>query len=325
MSSTDPSSSPAAPDTASANATPAAATADATSTEAAPASATNPDPEKGPDGEPVDDVRMSLLEHLQELRVRLRNALIAFVVAMILGFFFVNRFFELLTRPVVQGMKDAGVEPVFNVRSMTEGFWVMMKVSIVLGLIVAGPFVFWEVWKFVAPGLYKKEKRLALAVTGATGVCFAGGAIFGWAVLARSATFYLTKLAIEFSTGPLKIEPEYMLEETTNFLVLLLAGCGAAFEVPVVLVVLGWTGIVSARGLWKFNKYALVLAAVVGAVLTPSPDPFNQLLLAGPLYALYNISIVFVLLIERARKKQQTAIEKSYDDDKTSGPPAPPT
>jgi sec-independent protein translocase protein TatC len=293
---------------------------------APPDAAASPDADKGPDGEPVDDVRMSLLEHLQELRVRLRNAAIAFLVAMVIGFAFVNKFFALLVDPVVRGMEDAGVSAVFNVRSMTEGFWVMMKVAIVFGLIVAGPFVFWEIWKFVAPGLYRKEKRMALLVTGATGACFAGGAIFGWKVLARSATFYLTKLAIEFGAGPFKIDTEYMLEDTTNFLVLLLAGCGAAFEVPVVLVVLGWTGVVSAKGLWKFNKYALVLSVVVGAVLTPSPDPFNQLLLAGPLYALYNLSIVFVLLIERTRKKDQAALEKSYEaEDKAAGPPAPAT
>jgi sec-independent protein translocase protein TatC len=93
---------------------------------------------------------------------------------------------------------------------------------------------------------------------------------------------------------------------------LTLAGCGAAFELPVVLVLLGALGIVSARALWKFNKYALILAAVLGAVLTPSTDPFTQLLLAGPLYFLYNISILFVWLIERARKRRDAA---AGDDD----------
>lgn len=276
--------------------------------------------EKNAEGEQLDDARMTLLEHLQELRVRLRNAAIAFLVAMVVGFVFVKSFFEILTRPVVLGMQKAGVPAAFNVRSMTEGFWVLLKVAIVFGLMVAGPFVFWEIWKFVAPGLYKKEKKVALTLTGATGLCFAGGAFFGWKVLAESATFYLTKLAIEFSTGPLQVEAEYMLEDITNFLVLLLAGCGVAFEVPVVLVVLGWMGVISARGLWKFNKYALVLSVVVGAVLTPSPDPFNQLLLAGPLFVLYNVSIVLVWLIERTRRRQQVALDTAYEP----SPPAPP-
>lgn len=281
-------------------------TSDSSSSSAAPPD--EPAEPVNPDG--LEDQRMTLMEHLSDLRYRLRNAAIAFVVAMALAFYFVTQFFELLTRPVMEGMKDAGVDPKLSTTSMTEGFWVMFKVSLVLGFIGAAPFIFWELWKFIAPGLYKKEKKMALLITGATAGCFAGGAIFGWAVLARSATFYLTKLLAEFSIGALHVEPNYMLGEVTDFLVLLLAGCGVAFELPVILVVLGWMGIISAKGLWKFNRYALVLSAVVGAVLTPSPDPFNQLLMAGPLYVLYNISIVLVWIIERGRKRKADALDK---------------
>ena len=94
-----------------------------------------------------------------------------------------------------------------------------------------------------------------------------------------------------------------------DFLILTLAGCGVAFELPVVLAILGAMGMISARGLWRFSKYALILSAVAGAVLTPSTDPFTQILLAGPLYMLYNISILFVWLIERARRKRDAEIE----------------
>jgi sec-independent protein translocase protein TatC len=276
------------------------------------------------EGEPVEgeleDKRMSLLEHLQELRQRLRNAAIAFLVAMIASFYFCEKFFEVLARPLCDGILKALVEQVgpsaatkgceFQATSPTEGFWVMMKLAIVGGLIVAAPLVFWELWKFVAPGLYKKERRIALAVTGATGACFAIGSVFGYFVLAQPAGYFLTKMLGTLSHGTIHVEAVYKIEDVANFLMLTLAGCGVSFELPVLLVLLGAIGIISARALWKFNKYALILSAVVGAVLTPSTDPFTQCLLAGPLFALYNISIVLVWLIERTRRKRDADLEK---------------
>lgn len=263
--------------------------------------------------EGLDDARMTLLEHLQELRVRLRNAGIAFILATIVSFLFVEKFFQILVRPVVRGIKAAGIEKVkLQATSPTEGFWVAMKLALIGGIIVAAPLVFWELWKFVAPGLYKKEKRIALMVTGATGLCFTAGAVFGYFVLAEPAGYFLTKMLTSFGGGGQEYElaPEYRIENVADFLMMTLGGCGLAFELPVVITMIGGLGMVSARGLWKFNKYALILSAVVGAVLTPSPDPFNQMALAGPLFVLYNISIIFVWLIERARKRKLDELEK---------------
>jgi sec-independent protein translocase protein TatC len=263
------------------------------------------------DGE-LEDKRMSLMEHLQELRIRLRNAAVAFLVAMLAAFAFVEKFFQVLARPIINGIKAAGADATLQVTSPTEGFWVMMKLAIVGGLIVAAPLVFWEIWKFVAPGLYKKERRVALTVTTSTALCFAGGSVFGYFVLAQPAGYFLTKMTLGFAhQGEFKVLPIYRLEDVANFLMLTLAGCGVSFELPVLLVLFGAIGLVSARGLWKFNKYALILAAVAGAVLTPSTDPFTQLLLAGPLFGLYNVSILVVWLIERARKKRDDQLEES--------------
>jgi sec-independent protein translocase protein TatC len=98
-------------------------------------------------------------------------------------------------------------------------------------------------------------------------------------------------------------------------MVAMLLGSGAAFELPVVLSVLGWMGLITARGLWRFNKYALILSAVVGGVLTPGPDVLSQLLMAGPLFGLFNLSIILVWLIERARRKKLEALEKETGAD----------
>lgn len=268
-----------------------------------------------PEEAALDDHRMTLLEHLSELRVRLRNAGIAFLVSMLASFFFVKHFFEVLTRPVRRGLIAAGFAPDLNVKGVTEPFWVFMKLAIIAGLMIASPFVLWELWKFIAPGLYKKEKKLAGIITGSTALCFIGGAVFGYFVLCEPAAYYMMSL---LRTDDFKgdvgfnLKPQLMMDDVAGFLMMTLAGCGAAFELPVVVSLLGALGIVSVKGLWKFNKYALVLSTVMGAVLTPSTDPFTQLLLAGPLFILYQLSMGIVWLIERARKRQEQELEDQY-------------
>ena len=264
-----------------------------------------------PGGEPSrpDEKRMSFLEHLVELRVRLRNAALFFLVTMITSFIVVQHYFDWLTRPVRRGLRAAGHEMNFYAKSLTEPFWVYMKLAIVGGLLLSAPFIFWELWRFVAPGLYRKERRLGILIAVATGVCFIGGAAFSYAFMCEPAAYYLTKLCTSFAGDlPFKLDTMLMMDEVANFQMMTLAGCGVAFELPVVLSILGWIGLISSRGLLKFNKYAIVLAFVVAAVLTPSTDPFTQTLLAVPMFGLYNISILVVWLIERARRKRDAAL-----------------
>ena len=257
---------------------------------------------------------MSLLAHLAELRTRLRNAAIAFVLAMIGSFVLVERYFDWLTRPVRKGMRAAAQEAGHNLnfyaKSLTEPFWVYMKLAIIGGLIIAGPFVFWEIWKFVAPGLYRRERRLTILITGTTAACFAGGAVFAYSFMCEPAAYYLTRMLTSFSGDlPFRLDPMIMMDEVANFQMMTLAGCGLAFELPVVLSILGWMGLVSSRGMLKFNRYAIVLAVVLGGVLTPSTDPFTQCLLAAPIFGLYNISILVVWFIERARRRRDEALD----------------
>lgn len=269
---------------------------------------------EGKPSEVLNDKRMSLVEHLVELRSRLRNALLAFVVALVASFWFVATYFDWLTLPVRRGLKAAGHEPKFYAASLTEPFWVYTKIALIGALIIALPFILWEVWKFVAPGLYKRERRLALIIVGATTGCFAGGAIFAYAFMCEPAAYFLTKMLVAFGGGevPFRLDPMIMMDEVANFQMMTMAGCGLAFELPVVLSILGWIGLVSARGLLKFNKFAIVIAVILGGVLTPSTDPFTQVLLAVPLFGLYNLSILVVWIIERARRKKDQEIERQY-------------
>ena len=267
---------------------------------------------------------MTFIEHLAELRMRLRNAALIFIVAVMGSFFFVKTYFDLLTRPARAAWTVAlqGQEPVFRFASPTEPFWVYTKLAMYVAFLVSSPFVAWELWRFIAPGLYRKEKRMALVVAMATAGCFIGGALFGYAVICRPALTYMLSFAEVFpGTLHFKIEPAVMMDEVVGFMLAMLLGTGVAFELPVILAVLGWLGIVTARGLWRFNKYALILSAVVGGVLTPGPDVLSQVLMAGPLFGLFNVSILLVWLIERANRKRLADLAKETGADLMPTPP----
>lgn len=267
--------------------------------------------------EPGDEARMSFLDHLAELRQRLRNSALVFLAATVVSFVVVKHYFEFLTRPARVALKAAlnGAEPVFHFASPTEPFWVYTKLAMIGALLVASPFIFWELWKFVAPGLYKKEKRVVLLITLATAGCFVAGAIFGYLVLCTPALSYMFSFAETFPNAPVqfRIDPTIMMDEIVGFMLAILLGTGVAFELPVILSVLGWMGLITAKGLWKFDKYALVLSTIIGGILTPGPDVLSQVLMAGPLFALYNLSILIVWLLERGKVRAEAAEESARE------------
>ena len=154
------------------------------------------EPQQDPDRKAVDEARMTFLEHLYDLRLRLRNAALIFLVATIGSFFFFKTYFDWLTRPARVAYTAAlGREPMFVFTGPTEPFWVYTKLAMYGALLVSSPFIIWELWKFIAPGLYRKEKRLALLVTIATAVCFIGGALFGYALISKPALTFLFGLS----------------------------------------------------------------------------------------------------------------------------------
>jgi sec-independent protein translocase protein TatC len=256
------------------------------------------------DGSPdLEDRKMSLVQHLQELRLRLRNSMLVFAAATVAASFFAYDFFFFLARPVEAALASLKQAPTIVKVSPAEGFWVQMKLSLVLGVAIALPLVLWEIWKFVAPGLYRRERRLAVAMTVATAACFLGGAVFGYTLLSPATHLFLLGEGIKAVKGhELVVINMLTMESVADFQITMLLGCGVAFELPIVLGLLGWLGLIGARGMWRFNRYALVLAAVAGAVLTPGSDVYSQLMLAGPLFVLYNVSIALVWLIEKRRK-----------------------
>lgn len=261
---------------------------------------------------------MPFTEHLRELRTRLRNAVIALLVAASACFYFSDWLFAMLVRPLIVAWKAHGLgEAHMNFGSLIEPFWVYFKVSLYAGVFVASPFIFHQLWKFIAPGLYDKEKRVALPFAIFSGLFFVGGAAFCYLLVFPAAfDFFLGYSATNATrlkdalgivdvqvADPLQVRPELFMEQYLDLTTKMLLGFGLVFELPLLIFFLSYVGLVTHRGLWKFNKYAIVISFVVGALLTPGPDVISQLLMALPMIVLYNLSIVIAFVVTKRRER----------------------
>jgi sec-independent protein translocase protein TatC len=258
------------------------------------------------DGEPeatdeLESGRMPFLSHLTELRDRVRNAAIAFVLAAIGCFYFSDRIFDWLKEPLfsVWRAKKLTGEPHLVFTQLTEPFWVNMSIALWAGVFAASPFIFYQLWKFIAPGLYKRERRLGLVFAICSAIFFTAGAVFcRYLVVERLADFMLG-----FTTEQQK--PMIAMHGYLDLIRDLMLAFGAVFELPLLLYFLALIGLVTHRGLWKFNRWFVVLAFVIGAILTPTPDVPTQLMMAIPMIALYNVSILLAWRVTLRRERSE--------------------
>src|SRR5947199_10400408 len=222
----------------------------------------------------VDD-RMSFMEHLGELRVRIVRALTALLVGSVPGLYFSQQIVDWLARPVTK----LNYSLVFT--SPAEALWVQMKVGLIVGIFIAAPGILWQVWAFIAPGLHQHERKYAIPFVLIGSVMFLAGGAFSLFVVTPYAIAFLLSYARE------TLQPMITLENHIDFLLKFTLAFGAVFELPLVITLLARMGVVTAKQLSKNRKYAILGAFIAGAVLTPTPDAFNQTLMAGPLILLY--------------------------------------
>jgi len=235
------------------------------------------------------EARMPFLAHLEELRRRVMRSCIAVGIAFVVCYCFSGPILRFFLRPIRESL-PAGGDIVF--RQLAEPFLIYMKVALVASLFAASPYVFWEIWRFVAPGLLQRERRWALPfLIGSPALFFAGG-LFGYYLLLPMTCGFLVAIGSDF-------KPLIGLREAFSFEAWLLLGLGIVFQIPVLAAVLARAGLISAGWLWRQFRYAVLVIFIIAAVLTPTPDMITQTVFAAPMILLYLLGILIAALAER--------------------------
>jgi sec-independent protein translocase protein TatC len=254
-----------------------------------------------------DDKKMPLLEHLIELRQRIIRAMIAFFVCFVIAFYFANEIFDFLTRPLAdvwQGQE--GRHLIYT--ALQEKFFANVKVAMFGGLMLSFPIIASQLWGFVAPGLYRKEKAAFLPFLLATPVMFLAGASFVYFIFVPNAFRFFASFEEVAHDGALAITAEPKVSEYLALVIQLILGFGIVFELPVLLTLLVSAELLETKSLEKQRRYAYVGGFIVSAILTP-PDALSMMMMAIPLVGLYEVSIVIGKMIEGARRRRLAAAE----------------
>ena len=242
---------------------------------------------------------MTLLEHLQELRSRLVKVAAAVVLGTVVGYVVFPTLLDLLIEPycgVVQDLSTARECNLIILRPL-EAFSVRIKVAMLVGLFLGGPVIFWQLWRFVVPGLTDRERRLAAPFVLLSQLLFGFGIAFAWFVLPNA-------LGVLTSLGGPRIVPNLTAAEYISFILTTSIAFGVVFLLPIVLTFLSLLGVLSAASMRTARPYAIVVLAIVAAVVTPTTDPVTMLLMMAPMLIFYEMSILFAVLFERRRRKR---------------------
>jgi sec-independent protein translocase protein TatC len=250
----------------------------------------------------IEASKAPLLEHLTELRKRLIWSLAAVFICFLFCFYFAKDIFAFLTIPLGQALAGQPNHHLIAT-ALTETFFTYAKIGLFGGLCLAFPVVAGQLWMFVAPGLYRQERRAFLPFLLASPVLFLIGAAFVFYIMLPFGIKFLVSFDSTGSGNTLGIQLQAKVSEYLDFVMTLIIAFGVTFQLPVLLSLLGKVGILTSAQLRAWRRYALVGIAALAAVFTP-PDAFSMLSLVIPLYFLYELSIVSVWLIERGRAKQ---------------------
>lgn len=239
----------------------------------------------------MDSRELTLIEHLRELRSCLVRIIIGLIVSALGCYLFAEQILAFLRAPMAKVLGDTSR---FVVLAPQEYFFTELKAAAVAGLFVSSPWILWQVWKFIAPALYKSEKKFAATFVLAGASFFIAGGLFSYlAIFPAMFGFFI-------GTLPAGIEGAYSVGLLFGFATSMLLVFGVVFEAPVIVFMLVWADIVDIETLTKFRRYMIVIAFIIGAILTP-PDPLTQVMLAVPLICLYEVGLLAARLMLRKK------------------------
>ena len=247
-------------------------------------------------------LRMSFMEHLEELRTRILRALIGIVLAFLVSLIFCKNLWDYVSAPAVTALAHLGINPPnLAVLRPMEGFNVIyVKLPLLVSVFIGSPWIFYQVWAFISPGLYKREKRWAVPFIVSTAGLFVTGGCFAY--------FIAFRYGLEFLLGigrDIHVTPVVSIDEYFDLFVNVTLGVGLVFEMPVIIFFLTLLRLASPRFLVKHSRYAILAITIIAAVVTPTPDIFNMMLFAVPMVALFFVGVLasYLLVLRREGKK----------------------
>ena len=246
---------------------------------------------------------MTFLEHLDDLRKRLFYSFLAIVFSVVPAWIFHKQIYDILAIPVNQHLPE-GTSLAFT--KLTEPFMVYIKVSFLAAIFAISPFLFFQFWKFVAPGLYQREKKYVIPFVLFTTIFFAAGAVFAYFIVFPFACRFFLGIGADF-------QPVIKMDEYFSLAIRVILGIALVFELPTLVFFLSRMGLVTAKWMVKKFKYAVLVIFIIAAIITPTPDMLTQSIIGVPMLALYGFSILIALLSEK--RKKEKAKESESDDD----------
>ena len=239
---------------------------------------------------------MSFGDHIEELRARLILSFLGLGICMLASLFFVKWVIDLLRKPYFKVMEELGQEAVLLVLSPSEGFMIYLKIALVCGIIISSPWIFYHLWMFCAEGLYSYEKKFVYrAVPLCTALLLGGTAFCIWV-----ATPITLKFFIKFNTNFLGVKSSFTFHHYINYILNLILIFGGAFQTPLVVYLVNWLGLITLKQLKKWRPYVLLVITIIAAAITPT-GPIILVILAGPMYLLYELGILLCMITGRRK------------------------
>jgi len=238
---------------------------------------------------------MPLLAHLEELRKRIIFSVLGVLAGFLSCWSFADRIFGLMQQPIINALHHHGLGGGLVYLNPTEPFNLYLEVALVAGLFAASPFVFYQLWLFIAPGLYRTEKRYVLPFLLGTGGLFIAGGLFSYKMVYPASLDFLIGYGQRF-------RPMITIGEYTKLFVTITLGLGLIFEMPVLVFFLALMRVITARWMWRNLRYAILVIFIIAAIVTPTADILNMCLFATPMVALYAISIGVAWLVNSRRQ-----------------------